>query len=423
MLKFIIVLVVIIAIGVGGAQFYITYKVDKFLEQMSSYAAMTGFDFSYKDIKTTYVGALEVSEVEFGIPIPEDNVTFNTSIDLMRVKFPSLLDVIQLFYKDMEELPSSLKFEINGVRISPENIVKLNPFIRKPTYYPFYLAESELGLDETILDASVGYTYYEYTSGADIDLNYEVRGIKSYSMNVKVKEIPSINIKQLFMMYQTPQLQLMNINYTDQSYNELWIKLCKEKHKITADQCIDREIKIANKHLKRIYSLSFSEQYITKVKEFIKATGGNIKVSVDLSDGSKSFFDAIIKWDDPINAIIQESAMLSINGEYIQPIFSRLSEEEIAKSVDVIEESDEPIKKKERKKIVLKVYDDFRQYVGKKVLIITDKRKQYIGTVLDAKQEGIKIKVRLEKGDTFTYRLAYDRIKYAEVYQTEPLYR
>ncbi|MCX4026856.1 hypothetical protein H0A36_12325 [Endozoicomonas sp. SM1973] len=426
MLKFIIVLVVIIAVGVGGAQFYITYKVDKFLEQMSSYAAMTGADFSYKDVQTTYDGAVEVKGVSIDFPIPKENEKFSSTTDLVRVKFPSLLDIIQLGYKNMKELPASVQLQVEGTRSSPlDNDLLNRQLTPNAAYkYPFYMKATEMGLDEIVADFSVGYLHDAFTAGVNFDIDYNVRGLGSYNINLKVKNISSLEPRALMM--QDPQLQLLTFNYNDETYNKLWVKNCQEKNKITADQCISDELDRFNKRLSRDFQLSFSDKFESEMTKYMK-NSGSVKISIDLSEGSKSLMQAMELAEDPLELLVYQNVILSINGEYIQPIFKPLSEEEIAESKEAIKQaikqSDKPIKKKERKKIVLKVYDDYKQYIGKKVLLITDKRKQYVGTVLDVKPEGIKIKVRLEKGDTFTYRLSYDRIKYAEVYQAEPLYR
>ncbi|WP_163830650.1 LSm family protein [Spartinivicinus ruber] len=422
MLKVIIILIVLIAAGVGGTQYYISYKVDQALEKASSFAAMMGGDFAYRNVHTTYDGAVEVSDVELDFPASDGGGSVSTTTNMVRVKFPSLLDILQLGYRDMKELPSSLKLQIEGFTLSAADNDRLGRQFtpNADTQYPFHMSAIEMGLNQVVTDYSIGYTHDSYLAGVDFNIDYNVKGLGSSNINLKVKNVSSLQ-PTAFMM-QDPQLQLMTISYTDESYNKLWLKNCQEKNKVSIDQCISAEIDKFNKILNRNYKLKFSDKFVTKITNYMK-NSGSLKISIDLSEGSKSLMKVTQMAKEPLDLFIYQNVMLSINDEYIQPIFSQLSENEIVETEETLDQVDEKEKIVEKKKIVLKTYDEFKQYAGKKVLIITDKRKKYIGTVLEVSPDKIKIKVTLRQGNTFTYQLAYDRIKYAEVYEAEPLYR
>ena len=240
MKNFIIWAILIVALGYGGAKFYLHSEVsdamDMVVLMISPYA-----DVEYDGVGSTLSGELTVD----GVRIRIDGYTDDLTIDRIGIDTPSFLSLIslsKLSSKGPDAMPEQIGFLIEGMRI-PANADYYDDF------YEFSLlasgaenAESagaectgRYGFSPAALSA-LGYqdqVMSMYMSIHDEDSHFsfdmQVHMDDMWDMDASVSLAGNMVAEMMKGQASQPRLRNMHVEFTDRSLNERMSKYCEQR--------------------------------------------------------------------------------------------------------------------------------------------------------------------------------------------------
>ena len=278
MKNFIIWVILLGAVGYGGAKLYMHNEVSKGMDMailmMSPYA-----DIEYAGVASTFSGELTVE----GVRVRVDGYLDDIIIDRIGIDTPSFLSLMELgdvARLQSNEFPEYFGFIIEGLRIP----VNADYFV---DLYDFALSQRGLDGDMSAAAECTGkYGFSPDTLSAlgyqdqvlsmvmtirDEDTQYsldmDISMADMWDMDASIKMAGNIMTEMGKGLQYQPRLRNMHIEFTDRSLNERVTRYCKLRGLSDADT-IRAQID-SFKYVGQEYGIEFDQYMIDPYKEFL----------------------------------------------------------------------------------------------------------------------------------------------------------
>lgn len=403
-----------------GSVWYFTQQfVDNLVIQAKPLAQI-----SYKEIKTSLAGSATVTGVKVFLPLIDDSIHIE-SVQFMASDLLTLLSLDSHLQKN--ELPESLNLTIKGASLSlNSNLMKMfdNPDV-EPTQLEIFStlacgdihrigtkALDQMGYDNITSDIFLSYQFNARKKTLHYSLKNNIRDITHFNFSGDLRGVSDINS----LTNKTAQPGPITLEILDDSYIERKNRFCANQGK--------RKVKdYINEHILQVeeYLLSYGvepEDGLLNAYKTVLETSGSITLEADLSKLTGT--EEIISFEP--NDIIQFVHLkLFVNGERIKEISINIDKEKLLKTAtDTEVELETPDQIKKKRAIIIKKYRlvsvaNLKNFNGFRVKVMTNKNKQFKGTLKTDNPRIYEVISRLRSGN-ISYHLPVNTIKKAEVF-------
>ncbi|MBU2710663.1 hypothetical protein [Zooshikella harenae] len=413
---------IVIAVIVG-AKFYVEYtvkkNVDKFVSVLSPYVQV-----QYNDVSTTIDGEIAINDIKL-YPYKEKQTY---TIEKALLKLPSIWDFLNLDLANSKKIPESLTLALQGISL-PLNEELIEDFFPSQADVSDKVlnidnkALRKMGYNIMTLDISASYTYEQINQALKFNAKASTRNFFSFEFATKLANLPNLTPQQF--MFVEPELQSVRFTYRDDSFNKRWLKYCQDTHKLKEAECIEHVIASFDHYFDE-FQLKLSEPFNKRFSDFMR-NSGVVSFDIDIDDGADL---RSLDFMQGLEILVFKDVLVSVNNEYIQPLFVRSSSYTTSSkkgttgedgqsgsrpsilSTSEIEAEGYEIEKEVKKR--LDKVEDVKNYIGRNAYLYLTNNKKVAGTVMDVKNNRVVLK-SYAGSQYASFHYSFKKIKYIEV--------
>jgi hypothetical protein len=417
------------AVLYGLAKVYVHYRVTSGLDRLVSEASPF-MDVKYGDVETSLFGKLTIEEIEAN----HAGSTFFVNVDTVELQgdgFGFLLDLAGGL--DKKEVPPELSAQFTGIEfpINDEIFSSLMMMgdpnsggMKKVCTLGGLLQRSELmelGYKNVNADVGFGYEYRPHAKTLEARIDYEMLGVESIAMNIRMSELPEDSAAA---MVSPPVVEDANIVYSvDPEYMQRAIRYCANKEKQEPEAFIKSLFSQGDIYYQ--YDLGFVPGHgIRSLFEELLTKGGTVEVKINVPSDMPMQQMAMIPPERLVGMLIKQ---VNINGRLITDLsLSRIditgmefAGEEFLDE-DAVRWAEEQRSKRRRWSYQEVSKKDLASHLGRQVkLYVKDSSKPRVGELDEVRSNEVLVDLRKNKG-TITSHVPFSQLLKAEVYLPEP---
>ncbi|MBU2706273.1 hypothetical protein KCM76_09760 [Zooshikella marina] len=412
---------IVIAVIVG-AKLYVEYtvkkNVDKFISVLSPYVQV-----HYKDVSTTVDGEIAINDIKL-YPY-EEKQTY--TIEKALLKLPSIWDFLNLDLANSKKIPESLTLALQGISLplNEELIEEFFPSQADVTDEVLNIdnkALRKMGYNIMTMDVSASYNYEQINQALKFNAKVSTRNFFSFEFATKLANLPNLTPQQF--MFIEPELQSVRFTYRDDSFNKRWLKYCQDTHNLKENECIEHVVASFDYYFDE-FQLKLSEPFNKRFTDFMK-NSGVLNFDIDIDDGADL---RSLDFMQGLEILVFKDVLVSVNNEYIQPLFVRSSSTSTSSnkadgedgkstsrpsilSTSEIEAEGYEIEKEIKKR--LDNVEDVKNYIGRNAYLKLTNNKKVAGTIIDVRNNRVILKT-YTGSQSATLQYQFKKIKYIDV--------